>query len=50
MGCCRLTELKRAERADLLDKLTRYPLAFDGHEGYAKVPQSYFHPACPIAT
>ena len=42
MRCCRLAELKKAERADLLDKLTRYPLAFDGHEGYAKVLRAIF--------
>lgn len=42
MGFCRLAELKRAERTDLLDKLIRYPLAFDGHEGYAKVLRAIF--------
>ena len=37
MLCCRLAELRKTERLQLLEKLTEYPLAFDGHEGYAKV-------------
>ena len=33
----RVAELRKAERVELLDKLTEYPLQYDGHEGYAKV-------------
>jgi hypothetical protein len=33
----RVAELRKAEREALLDRLTRYPLSYDGHEGYAKV-------------
>ena len=32
-----MAELRKAERSELLDKLTGYPLPFNGHEGYAKV-------------
>ena len=32
-----MAELRRAERSELLDKLTGYLLPFNGHEGYAKV-------------
>ncbi|CAK0786894.1 hypothetical protein CVIRNUC_010108 [Coccomyxa viridis] len=32
----RVAELRKAERSELLDKLTGYPLPFSGHEGYAK--------------
>ena len=32
-----MAELKKAERSELLNKLTGYALPFNGHEGYAKV-------------
>lgn len=33
----RVAELRKTERAALLESLTEYPLDYDGHEGYAKV-------------
>lgn len=33
----RMAELRKTERVALLEKLTEYPLEYDGHEGYAKV-------------
>lgn len=33
----RVAELRKTERAALLDMLTQYPLLYKGHEGYAKV-------------
>lgn len=33
----RVAELRKAEHVSLLDKLTDYPLDYNGHEGYAKV-------------
>ncbi|EIE23290.1 HI0933-like protein [Coccomyxa subellipsoidea C-169] len=32
----RVAELRKTERAALLESLTEYPLDYDGHEGYAK--------------
>ncbi len=37
-----MAELKKAERTDLLAKLTRFTLEVDGHEGYAKVVRDLF--------
>ncbi len=39
----RVAELRKAERSELLDKLTGYTLPFSGHEGYAKVT-AHIHP------
>lgn len=33
----RIAELRKTERAAILEKLTEYPLDCAGHEGYAKV-------------
>ena len=37
LSMCRLAELQRAQRDQLLTALTQYPLVVEGHEGYAKV-------------